>query len=67
MEKVLTHFVSFLNQKNGFIFWKGMTAIKYEKMIEIVKEELTKINKKKKAFQEKSEKGRLDIERKMEE
>lgn len=34
-------------------------------MIQMVKEELTKINKKKKAFQEKSDKGRGDLIRKM--
>ena len=67
MEKVLNHFITFLNSKNNFIFWKGLTAIKYEKLIASVKEELGKINKKKKAFQEKSEKGRGDISRKIEE
>jgi len=35
-------------------------------MIVLVKEELSKINKKKKAFYEKSDKGRKDYERKIE-
>ena len=49
-EKILVHFSGFLTQKNNFIFWKGMTALKYENMIELVKDDLGKVNRKKKAF-----------------
>ena len=59
-EKVLIHFSGFINQKNNFIFWKGLNAIMYENMVSLVKEELGKINRKKKAFVEKSSKGVVD-------
>ena len=37
-EKILNHFSGFISQKNNFIFWKGMNALKYENMIDLVKE-----------------------------
>lgn len=33
------------------IFWKGANAIKYENIIALTKEELGKLNRKKKAFE----------------
>lgn len=49
------------------IFWKGANAIRVENTIALVKEELAKLNKKKKAFEQKDFKGRGDIEKRLEE
>lgn len=67
IERILLHFSDFISQKNKMIFWKGANAIRVENTIALVKEELAKLNKKKKAFEQKDFKGRGDIEKRLEE
>lgn len=62
---MLTNLVRFLEYKNYFIFWKSVLTTLYESQQVVIKDELGKVNKKRKAFDDKVLKARTDIERKL--
>jgi hypothetical protein len=56
----------FMNN-HQMLFFRNLMIIRYEQLMQTVKEELAKINKKRKTFEEKNDKVRTDMLRKFEE
>lgn len=59
--EVLNNFVRLLEYKNYVIFWKSVLLTLYESQQAAIKDELSKVNKKRKVFDEKISKTRTDI------